>query len=366
MTIPKMSSQELNEMFKNSQEQAKNIDAQIQAIKKDIIKKMAITNYSEEFADRKLDAINAGISIDEKVVAFDYNCSGLYKDYGYMIHPEFKKSPIDIFNLRLTTGDSMFKNSIIAKVNGIENEKYTNVLMADNSIAKEIIFEELKESTVSISYELDNTVALGTARFNVIEIDPYLNGAYDLLSVEIYTLNIEGKIDSEPTKVLTGFENIGRTRIILEDKMKFTKVVFNFKSNFKTEANGTSIYPFGLKHIHFLEADFLTESFVVAEIRSDKFIEYIYDDIKLFTTNGIVEANMNEYNIEVYTDFNYNTLTGRVYASSDAGINRIAKNTKVLYAKIPLIKKNIKDDKKTYLGLKGVKFNYVSSEEIIF
>ena len=75
---------------------------------------------------------------------------------------------------------------------------------------------------------------------------------------------------------------------------------------------------------------------------------------------------MNEYNFEIYTDYNYNTLTGKVYASSDAGTNRIAKNTKVLYVKIPLIKKNDANNNKEYLGLNGVKFNYVTSEEIIF
>lgn len=364
--IPKMSSKELNDTLKESQDKAKEIDAQIQAIKKDITKKISIVTYVNEFSDRKTDVINAGIMVDPKTVSFDYNCSGMYKDYGYMVHPEFKKEPIDIFNLKLLTGDTMFKNSMIARVNDIENEKYNNLLMADNSIQKEILFDELKESTISLSYELDNTVALGTARFNVIEIDPYINGAYDILSVEIYTLDKTGQIGAEPTKTLNGFEHIGKTRIILEDKMKFSKVVFNFKNNFKTESNGVSIYPFGLKHIHFLEADFITDSFIIAEIRSDKFIEYIYDDIKLFTTSGVVEANMNEYKVEVYTDFDYKTLTGRVYPSSDAGVNRIAKNTKVLYAKIPLIKKNDANDDKEYLGLNGIKFNYVSSEEIIF
>lgn len=364
--IPKLSSQEFNEMLKNSQQQAIEIDAQIQAIKKDITKKVAINRYSEEFTNRKLDVVNAGIKYDEKIISFDYNCSGIYRDYGYMVHPQYKKEPIDIFNLKLLTGDTMFKNSITTKVNGIENELYTNLLIADNSIRKEIIFEELKENTISIAYELDNTIALGTSRFNVIEIDPYIYGAYDLLSIEIYTLDKTGQIAAEPTKTINGFENIGRTRIILEEKVKFSKVIFNFKNNFKTESNGVSIYPFGLKHIHFFEADFIPESFIIAEIRSDKFIEYIYNDIKLFTTNGIVEANMNEYNIEVYTDFDYKTLTGRVYPSSDAGVNRIAKNTKTLYVKVPLIKQNEANDKKEYLGLNGIKFNYVSSEEIIF
>ena len=366
MAIQQMSSEDLNKIFKESRNNAKEIDAKIQAIKKDLVKKVSIIKYENEFISRKLDAINTGILADEKKVAFDHNCQGIYNDYGYMIHPRYKKAPIDIFNLKLLTGDTMFKNSLISKINDIEDLSYVNLLLADNAINKEIIFEELKSDTISIQYELDNTIALGTSRFNVIEIDPYIYGAYDLLSIEIYSLDQAGQLSSEPNKVLNGFEHIGRTRIILDEKVKFTKVIFNFKNNFKSESNGIEIYPFGLKHIHFLEADFLDESFIIAEIRSEKFIEYIYDDIELFTTNGVIKANMNEYNIEIYTDYNYNTLTGKVYTSSDAGTNRIAKNTKVLYAKIPLIKNNIAKEEKQYLTLNGIKFNYVTSEEIIF
>ena len=366
MAIPQMSSEDLNKIFKDSRQNAKEIDAKIQAIKKDLVKKVFIIKYENEFISRKLDVINSGILADEKLVAFDHKCQGMYNDYGYMVHPKYKKAPIDIFNLKLLTGDTMFKNSLIAKINNVEDLSYVNLLLADNAINKEIIFEELKNDTISIEYELDNTIALGTSRFNMIEIDPYIYGAYDLLSIEIYSLDQTGKISAEPTKVLNGFDNIGRTRIILDEKVKLTKVIFNFKNNFKSESNGIEIYPFGLKHIHFLEADFLDDSFIIAEIRSEKFIEYIYDDIELFTTSGVIKANMNEYNFEIYTDYNYNTLTGKVYASSDAGTNRIAKNTKVLYVKIPLIKKNDANDNKEYLGINGVKFNYVTSEEIIF
>ena len=67
------------------------------------------------------------------------------------------------------------------------------------------------------------------------------------------------------------------------------------------------------------------------------------DDMTIYTTQGKHSINANEYNIEVYTDYNNNTLMGKVNLSSEASIYRIPKNTKTLYVKIPLIKKNIKD-----------------------
>lgn len=367
MTIHNLTSQELNRVFTEARDSSKDLETQIVSMKKDITKKMSIIQYNEEFINKKLDAINAGIFADNKVSTFSHLNAGMYTDYGYMVHPKFKKAPIDIFNLPLLSGDNMFKQSIIATMNGVESESYANILMKDNTLNKEIVFEELKTDKVTLSYTLDNTIALGTSRFNVIEIDPYMQGAYDLMSIEIYSLEPNGLISEEPHKVVNGFENIGRTRIVLDQKYKFTKVVLNFKNNFKSISNGIDIYPFGLKHIYFMEADFLDESFIIAEIFSDQLIEYIYDDIKLYTINGVVEARMNEYKMEVYSEYDYNTLTGRIYASDESQIHRIPKNTKHLYIKIPLIRdfKTEINDKKEYLGLHGVKFNYVTTEEIV-
>ena len=89
------------------------------------------------------------------------------------------------------------------------------------------------------------------------------------------------------------------------------------------------------------------------------------DDMTIYTTQGKHSINANEYNIEVYTDYNNNTLIGKVNLSSEASIYRIPKNTKTLYVKIPLIKKNIKDNSKEYLCLNGLGLNFTTNQEII-
>lgn len=365
--IPVQSSKELNDIFEKAKTKSDEITVAINSIKKDITKKMQITNYACEFISNKQDVINAGLIKDEKITIFDTYTQGIHDRFGYLIHPKFKKSYIDIFNFKLLTGDTLFKDSIISKVNDIELPIYKNLLMSDNNIKKEIVFEEFKTNNIKLEFEIDNTVSLGTSRFNVIELDPFIYGAYDILSVEIYNLDVSGQLASTPAKVVEGYQSIGKTRIILDEKVKFSKVIINFKCNFETEVNGIKLYPFGLKHINFIEADFLTESYVVAEIRSDKFIEYIYNDIKLYTSNGIKETTCEAYDIDIYTNYDNDTFTNKVYTSSEASTYRIAKNTKVLYAKIPLIKLNsIKDNNsKEYLTLNGIKFNYIDNEEII-
>lgn len=368
--IQKMNSQELNKIFEEAKNNSDEAIINIKKIKEEVNKKLMIINYINEFADKKIDAIGSGIISDQTKASFDI-CYGIYDRFGYVIHPKFKNTPIDIFNLKLLNangniGRTMFKQSMTCKINGIENEEYINLLMADNSINKNIVFDEFETDTIKIEYEIDNSLSVGTSRFNVIEIDPFISGAYNLQSIEFYSINTTNTVTSTPTKTLNGFNNIGKTRIILDEKIKFSKVILTFKNNFETEVNGIKIYPFGIKHIYFMEADFLADtSFAIVPIIADNFIEYVYNDIDLYTTYGKVSTTCDMYNIEFYSDYINNTLTNRIYTSSNAQIHRISKNTSKLYAKIPLVYKNDANNNKEYLSLTGIKLNFVVKEEII-
>lgn len=363
--IPVMNSQELNKIFKEAQTNNVMFEKKLEAIKDDMGKKINIIKYENAFINKKLDVIDTGLIANDSLVSFNKNSYGMFNEYGYMIHPKFKKTPIDLMNLKLPEGGNYFKQGIITKVNGVETPSYTNILMADNHITKGITFDEYNTENISLEFSLSNELLLGVMRFNTIEIDPYIYGAYDLLSIDIYTLDSTNNITSEPTIVLNGFDNIARTRIILKEKVKFTKVVFNFKVNYKTEKNFVDIYPFGLKHIHFYEADYVEDSFVITQFISDKFIEYVMNDMTLYTTQGKIDIDAMDYGIEVYTDYENNTLIGKVNLSTEASIYRIPKNTKTIYIKIPLLQKNVSTKEKNYLCLNGVGLNFTTNQEII-
>lgn len=361
-----LNSQEYNDIFKTAQEKFDIEMLKREKVIADMGKKLMIINYTNEFINSKIDRINAGVYYNNKLKVFDRNLGGLYNQYGYMVHPRFKSEPIDIFNLKLTDGNSLFKNSLSCKVNDIDNEDYINLLINEASLNKEILFEEMIQKEIKISYELNSKVSLGTMRFNVIEIDPYISGAYNLDKVEIYTMDSNtASIKVEPTITISNIESIAKTRIILDEKVKFCKVEFTFSVNFESEINHIKIYPFGLKHIHFYEADFAESSFVITQFTTDKFVEYVMNDMVLYTTQGKKAINASQYNIEVYTDYENNTLMGKVNLSSDAAIYRIPKNTKTLFVKIPLIKKDEKTESKEYLCLNGLELNFTTNQEII-
>lgn len=365
-----LNSQEYNDIFKNAQEKFDSEMLKRDKMIADMNKKLMIINYANEFINDKIDRINVGAYYNNKLKVFDQDISGSYNQYGYMVHPKFKSDPIDIFNLKLSDGNSMFKESIIiCKVDGEDNEEYKNLLVNDTSPAKEILFKERLKPDITISYEInpDVKVSLGTMRFNVIEIDPYISGAYDILKIEIFTMDsTTAAVADMPSIIIEGIENIGKTRVVLDEKVKFSRVVFHFSvRDYATEVNNVPIYPFGLKHIHFYEANFLEDSCAIIPIRSNDYFEYIYNDITLYSALGQIRTTTDYYNIEFYTDFDNNTLTGRVYTSSEAQAYRIIKNTKVLYAKVPLIWTNTVTNERKYLSLSGILFNYTTEESIL-
>jgi hypothetical protein len=366
-----LNSQDYNDIFKNAQEQFDLEMIKRDSLIEDMSKKLMIINHTNEFINNKLNQINASSYRENKLKIFDKNISGVYNQYGYMIHPKFKSEPIDIFNLKLVDGGSMFKKTLECKLNGEVNEEYLEILKSEKTIDKKIVFERFDTPEVTITYRIkqDNNVSLGTMRFNVIEIDPYISGAYSIKEIKIYTLDTNTSlIKSDPDKVITDINNIAKTRIILDKKMKFCEVSFTFSiEEFASDIGTDKVYPFGLKHIHFYEANFLEDSCAIMPIYSNDYFEYIYNDITVYTAKGIQSDKTTEdYNIEFYTDFENNTLTGRIYASSEAQAYRIIKNTKVIYAKIPLILENKLTKEKEYLDLLGILFNYTTEEPIIF
>jgi hypothetical protein len=230
------------------------------------------------------------------------------------------------------------------------------------------MFSDIYSDQLKIEYIIDpnNRMTLGTSRFNVIEIDPYIYGAYTIKFIEIFSLNeVNGVVSETPLKTINSINNIGKLRVILDEKVKFSKVVFHFDlSNLKSfNDNNEIVYPFGLRHIHYYEADFLEDSHAIIPIRANDYIEYIYNNITLYHAGNPIDTTCEYYDIEIYTDYINGTLTGRVYTSSDAAAYRISKNTKVLYAKVPLIWTNKANTSKQYLSLSGILFDYTVDED---
>lgn len=366
MAIHKLSSQELNKEFENKKEKIDEIQININNYKQEVNKKLMVLKYSLEFAGYKQDMLGAGVSADQTLISFDNNVynNGMFEQYCYEIHPKFKATPIDIFNLNLTNGGCMFKQAMKCTVNGVDNAEWINVLQSENVPTKTIVFDEFYTDTIEVAYTLDNTNSWGTSRFNMIEINPYISGMYSIESIECYTVDATNNLSAEPVKTFSNINNFGKTRLILDEKIRFGKVVFKFKCNYKSNINDTVVYPFGIEHIFFKEADFISGSCAIVHARFSDYVEYVEDKISLYTPTGIKETTCSFYGIEAYTTYESNTLMNKIQYTTKAGTYRIPKNTNSIYFKIPLLIESETDNTKEYMCLNGMKVN-ISTKDIL-
>ena len=366
MATYKLSSQELNKEFAEKKEKIDEIQLSVNNFKAEINKKLMVVNYALEVANNRQSILGAGVNNDQTLIAFDNNVhnNGMFEQYCYEIHPKFKTTPIDIFNLNLSNGGCVFKQNVNCKVNGITNSEWINVLQSENIPTKTIVFDEYYTEDITVEYTLDNTSTWGTSRFNMIEIDPYISGIYSIAAVECYTVDTANNLSAEPAKAFYNINSFGKTRLILDEKIRFGKVVFKFKCDYKSHINDTEVYPFGIKHIFFKEADFVTGSCAIVHARFNDYIEYIEDEVTLYTPTGKIDTFCSYYGIEAYTTYENNTLMNKVQYSTGAGIYRIPKNTMSLYFKIPLLTENVADGSKQYLCLNGMKVN-ISTKDIL-
>lgn len=357
--IPKISSEELNNILIDAKNKLDVLDKRFDTTKSDMEDKLKVINYESEYVQSTLAKLKSGAY--EKVngmIGFAYQdklLSGYYDRYGSTIHAELIKSPINVFNLEVSAfNEFYFREDVSVSVNGIEDDKYLSLLKHD-AISKPIFFDTYKTNLVKVKIELtDLATILGPTKFNVIEIDPFLHGSFDIEEIRIYEFTEAGTVDSnqKPT-ILSKIPGVGIERIVLPQKLNFYKVEIDFRIKYETYRNTSLVYPFGLKHIYFYNMDFKTDSYLIAEITSDKNISYIKDEITIKTPFGDETCKISTSDIELYLDRDGESL--ELYSSIEPSyadeINEIARNVKKIYARIPI---------KPGESLIGIAFNIVN------
>lgn len=343
--IPKISSDELNNILSNAQGQLTNLDKRFEVAKKDISSKLTIIQHESEYVQQTLERVKAGSYEKIKgMIAFahlDKATSGKYECFGSTVHAELIKAPINVFNLEVSAlNEVYFREDVKIAINDKTDDSYLSILKHD-IIQKPVFFEAFKENELTIKIEFTNpSLLLGPSRFNAIEIDPFLHGSFDISETRIYEYTENGAINDKALPIVLGkIPSVGIERIVLPNKINFYKIEFDIKLNYSTNSGSpTTTYPFGLKHIYFYNMDFKTDSFLIAEINSTSNIAYIKEDIILKTPLGDRASTVSLENIELFLDRDgsSNTLYTPIDASLPDEIIEIARNVKKIYARIPI------------------------------
>lgn len=349
MAIKKMSSQEYNDILDKAIKKIENISNETKDIKNDIYTKIKIVNYEQEYLTYLYEKKSFGIEKNNSFIFLNNgNNAGLYETYSNVTHAYFKQTPINIFNLKVIDGkESYFRDEVDVEINGIKDDFFKNILKANDVKDKEIFFQEYEfkksikltdekkpieeinnHSTITINVDKDKV--MGVSKFNIIEIDPFLYKSFDIDAIEIYTDDME-----IPTVTLNNIKEVGKTRFILQQKYDFKKVVFKITHNYHTYVDGKDIYPFGLKHLFFYEADFRNDSYIIVNYISDDYIDDIKDVITVITSTNKRESTLTEEGIKIYLANNNGMLEDEQEPSNDIK-KPIARNLKSLYINIPL------------------------------
>jgi hypothetical protein len=192
MGAQKMSSSELNNMLLKDNNTLQDINNKISNIKEDMSTKMTIIGHEMAYSSSLLNNYKAGLLTNDKtLIALSRSSNTQFTTYGPVAHSAFIKEPVNVFNLKVSgTGEYFFRNDITVAVNGLISEKYRDVLKHD-SLPKEVFFNEYTSPNVTITLTAaEISQKLGPTVFNMVELDSFLNGSYDIKSFKVYKLNL--------------------------------------------------------------------------------------------------------------------------------------------------------------------------------
>lgn len=342
MAIPKLTSKDLNSILHNAQGSIEQMRSDVEHIKSSTIEKMNVLKNEQEYAMNELGKLTKLISdsqdsnrlrgIKNKIVfGGNENLLGIFDQYGSTVHKKFLRTPVNVFNI-MTMNGPMFRDNVDVSINEEIREKYKHMLMHTASAEKGIVFSEYNSPNLKLKIEVDRSNLLGDTNFNVIEIDPFLSGSFNITKMRVFDINRD-ITNNDPEYEVKDIKKVGPSRFILDRKYELLKIEMDIELLYK---NSVGKYPFGIKHLYFLNADFNPDSHLIGKIEKNNFVETISDKIFLRDQFGIRETTATEENIKMYLSESNGILEYELETSKNQVMNSIARNTRSFYVHIPL------------------------------
>lgn len=352
--IPKITSHQMNNVLREANSKLDTIQQEIKSLKESMSQKIKIIRNEADYMEQQMKDIIAIKQESSKpttdgeykkvFIIPDNSISNEHLRFGSTITPKLKNTPTNVFNIITTaTGQAFYRDIAEVAINNTVKDEYKNLLKHDTLNNKEFFYTELEgdNPNLTISIKLDTANTLGSALFNAIEFDTFLNGAYTINYIRVY----EQKGD-EYTEYAS-YSYAGKMRLILNKLHSLYKVDINITPTFSTEVNSIKKYPISIKHIYFYNTTFVTDSYVITSINSDKFINAISDDVKIKTPSGYITTTASKANIQFFLNYTIDLVTNKPILSSPQDPSKpndrkeISMNTKTIYAKIPLNNESI-------------------------
>lgn len=352
--IQRMTSKQLMDVLDSAEESMSVLRSNINDVKQELSRRMLILNNAVEFSTQAITKINENILLKEAVVPSTIILGeadivdGIYEKYGINVLPNCPSTPTNIFNLFAATGP-IFKNNANTYINGEFKTNALNMLMHDAIKEKGSFFEEYDKPDITLKISVNPNDLLGSVSFNVLEILPYIPGSFDIRAIRFQTLQ-DYRANSNFASVTLNntIPHVGANQIVLEKGIELYSCEIDVHINFKNAANK---YPFGLKHLYFLNKNNDKNSHVIVRISRDSYIDWISDDITVHDQNGIRITSCTQENIKAYVKYKNNILESEIPFTRGAVQNSISRNIREFFLNIP-VKTSITSIKFKQIGLR--------------
>lgn len=330
--IYKASSSDMMDIFNNAKSEIEKTNANIEILKNNISDKINILTNEYEYLLQAIVDINnkqkEGNISDRIVFSKSDELYGEYDIYGTTVHPKLSKTPKNIFNYIGSNG-AVFKNNCTVYVNNVIDDDYKYILMHDTINNKKTFIKEYDEENLKLEFVVTD-MGLGDTNMNMIEIAPFMSGSFDINNISIYVYNAG---DGELSQILTNIKSVSKSRYIFTDAIKMHKITIDIKLKYR---NSNNKYIFGLQHLYFLKANFVSDSNIIFKIDKHDYISYIYDDASIHTQYGDFDVSFISEEAEVYREYNNGVLSHQINFSTNINPEYISSNTKTLYVKMPI------------------------------
>lgn len=338
--IQKQNSKQLMDSLHNSEQSIQKLNDDISVMNNELTKHLSVIRNAQEFALKQMlevkELIKDGYDSHAKnriVFTRGDIVDGNFDVFGSTVHPAFVKAPTNVFNFGTSTG-KVFKNNANVRINDTAKESYKDMLMHDSIPNKGIAFDEFDEPEITLEIEINPDDLLGATDFNIIELLPYLPGSFDIQEIRVFTMADYRQDGLTPSHTLSSnIENFGASRVLMGKTLQLWKCQIDILLKFQN-ANGK--YPFGVKHCYFLKGNYDPDSYIVARVSRDKFVDWISEDIQMHDQKGIYASTCKEEGIELYMSYLNDVLSLEISTSLGLGQNPIPKNIREFYVKVPL------------------------------
>lgn len=330
------------DVFEETQNRIIKLENMAATMKLNLDSKLSVIRNIQEYEQQQMSnivvTINDGSLYEshDKIICGNANIiQGIYDKFGSTIHPQLLKVPSNVFNFKTTNG-YYFKDNGIVTINEIVKPKYKFMLSHDSITGQDLCFEEYDTPVLEISIRINPGELLGTTAFNLLEIVPFLPGSFDIVDLQIFSVQgyYTGSVSADsvlPNQLL----NVGVSRILIDQTINLYELKMTVYIHFK---NSNGRYPFGIKHLYFLNANFNPNSYAVFKVTENRYIDTISENITVADQAGTINTSCKEENIKLYTSWSDGVGANEIVTSKGLSLNPIVRNINTFYVYYPILR----------------------------